>query len=218
MGLSPQILQKLLVTESSDPPASTDGKEDDGGDTEEEGRNGNVLEFHFESDEASPTFSTAVAGPSTSPQLVAIDPLLTGQSSNEYTESRKSASSRQDLNLRPTHNRTFRLRLLFDSNTTQTEDEEDNAPAICPMGVMDMVRSQSQKGRNSMREQKVVDGGEEKDIGDGICDQRRGRKVVRKAIADSHGGVKAEYVLVGKSSHQQERLAYGLRVYARQIG
>lgn len=170
MGLSPDVLHKLLVTEGHTAVPDKSGDEESSGNEKENGDEGDILEFEFESPESSPpSMARRASVPVNEPLEVVLDPVR-----NEDTVAGASSDTNQP------HHKTFRLRLLSES--------QPEKPVLKPMGVMDMVKSRTEPKRRAS-ESHAMHGSLEK--------QKRGRRVVRRAVAD-HGGVKAEYVLVGE--------------------
>ena len=169
MGLSPDVLHKLLVTDGQVVTEKSHDEESSGNEKDNDD-DADILEFEFESPESSPP-SVSAQFPSLAkehePLEVVVDPIrndddLAGPSS-----------------LPNHHHKTFRLRLL-----SETQAEK---PILKPMGVMDMIKSRTEPKRRAS-EPLVKHGSPE--------NKKRGRRV-RRAVAD-HGGVKAEYVLVGE--------------------
>lgn len=176
MGLSPDVLHKLLATR---------GMADSGAVEEESSENdreddGDILEFEFESpDNSPPTMGRRASAPESSghftreAQEVVLDPVP--------DEGNAVLSSSVPHNH---HHKKFRLRLLSETQPAK--------PVVRPMGVMDMVKMRTEpprRGGSSSRETSPERDGAKK----------RGRRVVRRAVADN-GAVKAEYVLVGEYS------------------
>ncbi|WWC90391.1 uncharacterized protein L201_005325 [Kwoniella dendrophila CBS 6074] len=217
MGLSPEVLNKLLVTEvhednksgtaSIHPINGTNIKV--GGKTvakDKNKENDDVLEFEYESPENTPpTIQTGSEPGSTNlseAQEVTVDPLpnsprfnLSIPSSSSSSSPHLQANDHDILSPSPyphNHNhRKFRLRLLSDStsSTTTKETEIDlNDLPKRPMNVAQFLEAQEK-----LREEKTPPPPAE--------DPNRGRKVVRRAILDRSGGVKAEYVLTGDPSN-----------------
>ncbi|WVQ79771.1 hypothetical protein IAT38_001871 [Cryptococcus sp. DSM 104549] len=209
MGLSPDVLHKLLLTEETDPsalpaPALTNGESGalerraslgDAGDNDE------VLEFEFESDEGSPASlrsgNTPPAPPHPhSPKEVIVHPVQDGDS--DPTPSTLSLDTAASLH----PHRKFRLRLLSEtSQVSEASTEGDDRPKR-PLSVADMIAAQEQGGGSETSSQS----------GTGECaGPHRGRKVVRTVVADGHGGVKAEYVLTGDPEHPVPQLRLHLK-------
>ena len=167
MGLSPDVLHKLLVTDTQAVSSPGHREEESSGNENDKDDDGDILEFEFESPESSPpSMQRRSSSPAKEPLEVIIDPIR-----NEDELAGPSSL--------PNHHKTFRLRLLSD---TQPEK-----PILKPMGVMDMVRSRTEPKRRAS-ESHAKHRSPEK--------EKRGRRV-RRAVAD-HGGVKAEYILVGE--------------------
>lgn len=183
MGLSPDVLHKLLATDPADPLTDKDVSQDESSGNEKDDE-GDILEFEFESPDNSPPSllgrrssapgSTDAA--SREAQEVILDPVADGQ------EAAGSSSA---------HHKKFRLRLLSETQPVK--------PVIKPMGVMDMVKMRTEPRRKS--ETSSRDTSPEPDVA-----RRRRRRVVRRAAADD-GAVKAEYVLVGECRCSQLFLA-----------
>jgi hypothetical protein len=190
MGLSHDVLHKLLVTEDEDThpkPLDTSsipvGNLSDNTPTpkSEEDDQGDVLEFEFESDESSPqsTFSPTFHSHTRSPKEVALDPILVDDDDLPLPIPESQIAGPSSLPTNATsvephhsHHRKFRLRLLSDVTPEK--------PAYRPMGVSEMLK---------MRTEPVK-------VGRKV--EKKSRKVKKHAIVDGHGGVKAEYVLAGK--------------------
>lgn len=172
MGLSRDVLHRLLVSEEENSPSPDRSRSPDKErDTEED-----VLEFEFESDEASPTLE------GTSPRTrakrvkeVMLDPIL---DADHLSASPEAGPSSMPM---ASHHRKFRVRLL--SNGQPADSTE---PSPRPMGVMDMMATEGAGGSGSWRSELPAGAG-------------RRKSKVKRARLDSHGGVKAEYVLTGKS-------------------
>ena len=212
MGLSPDVLNKLLVTEEEAPVAgpskSGKGKEKEvakpANDEDQAGDDGDVLEFEFESDE-SPLLSSNPRVPAPTKEVL-LDPILDDDVEEEglsylrpeRRDSEVGASSfRSGSPGSHPHHRKFRLRLLSEANnrppsrrasveSSATSQAETNG--VRPMGVTDLLRRHSSdiNMEDAVHEQ----------------ESRPARRVVRRAVADGHGGVKAEYVLSGKFHHR----------------
>lgn len=188
MGLSPDVLHKLLSTETLGVPdkPGEEGDESSGAERETPDE-GDILEFEFESPENSPptinnsTFATS----SKEAQEVVVAPVRHDNVAGSSTGVGTAGHHHHH------HHRTFRLRLL-------SETQAEKPVELKPMSVMDMFKTQSQKRRASVPHstRMPAEKGE------------RGRKHVRRAVVDEHGGVKAEYVLVGTSAFMFVRLMY----------
>ncbi|KAK6910996.1 hypothetical protein I203_105031 [Kwoniella mangroviensis CBS 8507] len=206
MGLSPEVLHKLLITAELDPTSSTYPEPPTnrilkGGGGEEE-----VLEFEYESPEGTPPTIQSGSDPSSSrsqpqtranvPQEVIIDPLPDGHPTSNNTLL-SLPSTRADV-ISPTpisqHHRKFRLRLLPDSPQPSTPSNEFSLSDLPqrPLSVAEFLEAQER-----LREEKTPSPSE----------AQRGRTVIRRAVMDGkNGGVKAEYVLVGDPSNPTPQL------------
>jgi hypothetical protein len=172
MGLSPDVLNKLLVTDTQPAPGSGHVEEESSGNERDHDDEGDILEFEFESPESSPpSMKRRSSVPAKEPLEVIVDPVRTED----------SFAGPSSL---PNHHKTFRLRLLSESQA----EKPAMTPVMKPMGVMDMIKSRTEPKRRASESQAQSRSPEK---------ERRGRRVVRRAVADQ-GGVKAEYVLVGK--------------------
>lgn len=192
MGLSPDVLHRLLVTEDdgSPSPESRDRTrpvtpsavvgEDDG----------EVLEFEFESDEASPPMDgSSPRTRGTRVKEVMLDPILDDEddrhrgSSNGLLatspEAGPSSLSQRSSFHSHHHHRKFRIRLLSNGQPAPA----DLAESPKPMSVMDMMSAQGEA--ESWRNTQAIGAG------------RRPSRL-KRARLDSQGGAKAEYVLTGK--------------------
>ncbi|EIW68379.1 hypothetical protein TREMEDRAFT_63547 [Tremella mesenterica DSM 1558] len=182
MGLSPQILSKLMVTTESSSSLTTQADttpHNVGTSEEDEERHGELLEFEFESDDSPILSSTRTA-------QVPKDVLL-----NLYdTAHEQEIESRGKSVEIPRHR--FRLRLL---SASAAENEER---PIRPMGVTDMIRRHSEGG-STLGESS--DGEKEGEM--------RGRRL-KRTVVDAQKGVKAEYVLVGEASRPVPQLRFHL--------
>ncbi|RXK42310.1 hypothetical protein M231_00300 [Tremella mesenterica] len=182
MGLSPDILSKLMVTTESSSSSLTqvDSTPHNVRSSEEdEETHGELLEFEFESDD-SPLL------PSTSTSQVRKDVLLNSYDTAHEQETESGGGSVEI----PRHR--FRLRLL---SASAAENEER---PIRPMGVTDMIRRHSEGG-STLGESS--DGEKEGEI--------RGRRL-KRTVVDAQKGVKAEYVLVGEASRPVPQLRFHL--------
>ncbi|WVQ95244.1 hypothetical protein IAU59_002339 [Kwoniella sp. CBS 9459] len=221
MGLSPDVLHRLLVTEDgtahlpstsvgTQPHASNSVGIGDRKETDAE----EVLEFEFESSpENSPpdiqassfggTSPNAVAGPSTRPHShepleVILDPIPESPPRVRPRPSRRHDSAESDEIVSPHphhHHRKFRLRLL--SETTQAgEGSTTLEMPKRPLNVMEFLEAREAAKSPPPK----VETPDEK------APEPSGRRVVRKAVLDGHGGVKAEYVLTGEPSNPKPQL------------
>ncbi|WVF67671.1 hypothetical protein IAT40_002430 [Kwoniella sp. CBS 6097] len=212
MGLSPDVLHRLLVTEDGTahlPTASIDNQDqvestNSLGDSKTADE-GEVLEFEFESspensppdlrpDSAGTASTNALAGPSRphshEPLEVVLDPIP--NSPPRPATRQDSAESDEIISPHPQHHRKFRLRLLSETsqaNVTATEP-------IRPMNVMQFLEAREAAKSPPPK----VETPDEK------VQEHRGRRVVRKAVMDGHGGVKAEYVLTGDPNNPKPQL------------
>ena len=174
MGLSRDVLHRLLVSEEENSPSPDRSRSPD----RSAGEGDEVLEFEFESDEASPTLEGM------SPQTrakrvkeVMLDPI--------YDADHLSASPEAGPSSLPmtNHHRKFRVRLLSNG---QPAPHAIPGESLRPMSVMDMMATEGAGGgADSWRSEKPLGAG-------------RRRSKVKRARLDSHGGAKAEYVLTGK--------------------
>lgn len=195
MGLSPDVLHRLLVTEedgsSSPSPESKDRTRPVTPSTTQQGDDGEVLEFEFESDEASPPLD-GVSHRTRDARVkeVMLDPILdedddgynVGSNSVLATSPEAGPSSLSNgSSLHPHHpHRKFRIRLL--SNGQPAPADLSESPK--PMSVMDVMAAQGEA--ESWRSAQTLGAG------------RRPSRL-KRARVDSQGGAKAEYVLTGKS-------------------
>jgi hypothetical protein len=175
MGLSRDVLHRLLVSEDDTSPSPSD--RDRGTGASVDGQDEEVLELEFESDEASPPLDGM--SPRTRAKRVKevmLDPIRDADhlsASSEAGPSSLPASS---------HHRKFRVRLL--SNGQPVSSGIDASPR--PMSVMDMMAS------TAPSEQDVGSWRSERSMGAG-----RRKSHVKRARIDSQSGAKAEYVLTG---------------------
>jgi hypothetical protein len=182
MGLSRDVLHRLLVSEEDNSPSPDRSRSPPNKKTDTEVTEDDVLEFEFESDEASPTLDGM------SPQTrakrvkeVMLDPILDTDSDHQHL----SASPEAGPSSMPmsNHHRKFRVRLL--SNGHPAPNAISESPK--PMSVMDMMATGEGSGMASTSWRSEVSTG-----------AGRRKSKVKRARLDSHGGVKAEYVLTGK--------------------
>ncbi|OCF40996.1 hypothetical protein I317_05195 [Kwoniella heveanensis CBS 569] len=230
MGLSPNVLHRLLVTEDGTAhlptaPIDNDGYNDNnqtesvnvpgGIKGKAAGEEEEVLEFEFESSpENSPpnmqsgsvggTGANAVAGPSRQrphshePLEVVLDPIPNsppriGSLYKDSAESDDIISPHPHLH----HHRKFRLRLL--SETSQANANARTAGTVEPIRPMNVMQFLEAREAARSPPPKV-------ETPDEKTQEHRGRRVVRKAVMDGHGGVKAEYVLTGDPSNPKPQL------------
>ncbi|WWC93231.1 hypothetical protein V866_000064 [Kwoniella sp. B9012] len=207
MGLSPEVLHKLLITAELDPTSSTTTSEPStrrtakGGGEEEE-----VLEFEYESPEGTPPTIQSGSDPSSShpqshtrvqiPQEVIIDPLPDTHPTSQMNL--LSPPPTKDRVISPTpinqHHRKFRLRLLSDTSQPSTPSNDFSLADLPqrPLSVAEFLEAQER-----LREERTPSPSE----------AQRGRTVIRRAVMDGNkGGVKAEYVLVGDPSNPTPQL------------
>ncbi|WRT68719.1 uncharacterized protein IL334_005699 [Kwoniella shivajii] len=192
MGLSHDVLHKLLVTEdgeaqlpSTDPSTIRDISSPDD----------EILEFEFESPENRPSETMSNMN---EPLEVILDPIPDANNTSAST-----SSSTRLFAPRPQahHHKRFRLRLLSDSSTnTQEKSVLDDLPKR-PMSVAQFLEAQ-EKAREEKSPSPSTAENDEK---------HRGRRVVRRAVTDGHGGVKAEYVLTGNPSNPIPQLRLHLQ-------
>jgi hypothetical protein len=173
MGLSRDVLHRLLVSEEENSPSpdrsrSPDG--DRGGDAEED-----VLEFEFESDESPTLEGMSPRTRAKRVKEVMLDPIL---DADHLSASPEAGPSSMPIS---NHHRKFRVRLLSNG-----QPAENSGPSPKPMSVMDMMATE---GEGSWRSELPAGAG-------------RRKSKVKRARLDSHGGAKAEYVLTGKSDGQ----------------
>ncbi|GFZ52079.1 hypothetical protein JCM24511_09852 [Saitozyma sp. JCM 24511] len=181
MGLSPDVLHKLLDPDDTSPspprsggsgasprpePAALEPVHDEG----------DILEFEFESD-GSP--ETLRSGRTTHrPKEVLLDPILDDAEPGPGPSSRQHQLATSPDGGGSPHHRKFRLRLL--SDTAETSE------GIRRMSVEDVMQAQSH-GDAPRRES-----------------TSRPRRIHR-AVVDPHG-VKAEYVLTGDAAHPMPQI------------
>lgn len=196
MGLSPNVLQTLLITEDDNErtalaiatPAAP--VHDNAGRIQDAVDQGDVLEFEFESDESPPTLSTGVIPsaphlPSSRAKEVIIDPILDDGPGDEGSSRRSAEAGPSSLPIRSTahsQHRKFRLRLLSESSPA--------AVPVRPIGVTEMMRIHVDRNRDLQEKSKRRRHSSDY--------HGKGRKV-RSVVADGHGSIKAEYVLAGES-------------------
>lgn len=193
MGLSPDVLHRLLVTEDEGSPSpegrdriravspSTAPLEDDG----------EVLEFEFESDEASPPMDgMSPRTRAARPKEVMLDPILDEEYDGEdghRTNGLLATSPEAGPSSFPNgsahhHHRKFRIRLLSNGQPAPTSALGESPK---PMSVMDVMGAQNEVVPGSSRSQQ--------DVG---TSRRPSR--IKKARLSSHSGGRAEYVLTGE--------------------
>jgi hypothetical protein len=182
MGLSRDVLHRLLVSEEDNSPSPDRSRSPPNTKTDTEGTEDDVLEFEFESDEASPTLDGM--SPKTRAKRVKevmLDPILDSDADHHHL----SASPEAGPSSMPmsNHHRKFRVRLL--SNGHPAPNAISESPR--PMSVMDMMATGEGSGTasGSWRSEAPVGAG-------------RRKSKVKRARLDSHGGAKAEYVLTGR--------------------
>ncbi|WWC71252.1 uncharacterized protein I206_105205 [Kwoniella pini CBS 10737] len=193
MGLSPNVLNKLLVTEDHNHVSSTksDQKIQDMTSSRLE-EDDEVLEFEYESPETTPPTIQSGSNPTLTsqthelqPQEVIIDPLPSSPPLKAPHPS-SSSSVNNILSPEPHHShKKFRLRLLSDTPSELPTISLDDLPKR-PMSVGQFLEAQEK-----LREEKTPS----------PANEHRGRRVVRRAVLDGTGGVKAEYVLTGDPSN-----------------
>lgn len=199
MGLSPDVLHRLLVTEdegSPSPeskdriPAVTAANAGLKKEVDDE-----VLEFEFESDEASPPLDgTSPRTRATRAKEVMLDPILDDDDEDDRRNGHRgsflSASPEAGPSSLPnhSHHRKFRIRLLSNGQPApKTTTTTQNGTSPKPMSVMDVMAAQNQS--ESWRSSQTLGAG------------RRPSRI-KRARVDSQGGAKAEYVLTGKYKTQ----------------
>jgi hypothetical protein len=181
MGLSKDVLQRLMVSEEDGSPSPSDR----GRGTSSDGQDEEVLEFEFESDEASPTLEGM--SPRTRAKRVKevmLDPI---QDADHLSASPEAGPSSLPATA---HHRKFRVRLL--SNGQPVTNGNEASPR--PMSVMDMMASTTPALVPTSTEQDVGSWRSERLSGAG-----RRKSTMKRARIDSHSGAKAEYVLTGMS-------------------
>jgi hypothetical protein len=206
MGLSPQVLQKLLVTEEDEgsslpgqphrtrstsphsPGPSLTPDSDKHEDDEE-------FEFEFESPENSPDMLGNHLARQSMREVI-VDPI------DEIEESHgvHSAYEPSSLGTSPhSHHRKFRLRLLSETTQAQadgTGKDGSSEKRIRPVGVGEMIQAQRASQAQTQipaASTKAADGGR---LGPGRRRPSHGRRVVRASSGNQ--GVKAAYVLAGE--------------------
>jgi hypothetical protein len=174
MGLSKDVLHRLLVSEEENSPSPSDRNRDSPNDvgTPED----DVLEFEFESDEASPVLEGMSPERAKRVKEVMLDPILDADHLSVSPEAGPSS-----LPISTQHHRKFRVRLLSNGQPTGLVGESPR-----PMSVMDMMAASGEPSTGSWRDGKPAGAG-------------RRKSKVKRARLDSHGGAKAEYVLTGMS-------------------
>jgi hypothetical protein len=221
MGLSPDVLHKLLVTEeegvkgvetagsglseisegtqrrhsTSVIPGGLDRRESIESQTTDGDSDDSVIEFEFESDEGSP--STPKATNPKSPTTKAWEPLevvLAPASPKEDDNAEAGPSNHAH------HHKTFRVRLLSDSEPSVGPTPPSPKMPLRPMGVMDMMTYQADKERRASERAERNERMKMRRNTDTEHSEKRGRRVTRRAVMDKKGAVKAEYILVGESS------------------
>ncbi|KAK4687106.1 E3 ubiquitin-protein ligase BAH, partial [Tremellales sp. Uapishka_1] len=177
MGLSPDVLQKLLVAEEDSSNNATPSVVSPGASSP--GDEGDVLEFEFESPDATPDIlkPRSSSHSSHTAHQVIVAPILDDDGSEADLGSSAFSSSHAH------HHRKFRLRLLSDSESVSAPSPNDDG-RIRPLGVGEMMRTRSISGDSVER----MEG------------KRHQRRVVRSTPGGS-GGIKAEYVIAGDSEH-----------------
>jgi hypothetical protein len=173
MGLSRDVLHRLLVSEEENSPSPDRSRSPDkGGDAEED-----VLEFEFESDESPTLEGMSPRTRAKRVKEVMLDPILDADHLSASPEAGPSSMPMSN------HHRKFRVRLLSNG-----QPAENSGPSPKPMSVMDMMATDGAGGggAESWRSEKPIGAG-------------RRKSKVKRARLDSHGGAKAEYVLTGKS-------------------
>nr|XP_018261824.1 uncharacterized protein I303_06269 [Kwoniella dejecticola CBS 10117]OBR83982.1 hypothetical protein I303_06269 [Kwoniella dejecticola CBS 10117] len=205
MGLSPHVLNKLLVTEDHELSTGTTSSKrikvlspgEGHGDQDEE-----VLEFEYDSPETTPPTIRSGSNPSNhhhehQPQEVTIDPVPPSPNPQHPSASPSSATD-GIIAPEPHHtHKKFRLRLLSDNATASLPPtiSLDDLPKR-PMSVGQFLEAQ-----DKLREEKTPS----------PVNENRGRRVVRKAVMDGTGDVKAEYVLTGDPSNPIPQLRLHLQ-------
>ena len=209
MGLSPDVLNRLLVTEDeynepSHPHPTLDAVSNGLASPTSLKSDDDVLEFEFESDEApSPPL---LQGPHISDPALSRD---LHSKAPEVTLDRVRDGSGEAGPSSSAHRRKFRLRLLSDVKRPHTppggllSSSYDSGSKfrskaerdVRPMGVTDMLRSEAmQRSQTDKSRARRQSEGSERSRS-GSADGRR-RRVVR--MGEGHQGVKAEYKLAGE--------------------
>ena len=170
MGLSRDVLHRLLVSEEENSPSPDRDHSPDKGAEED------VLEFEFESDESPTLEGMSPRTRAKRVKEVMLDPILDADHLSASPEAGPSSMPMAN------HHRKFRVRLL--SNGQPAEHPEASPK---PMSVMDMMATDGAGGSGSWRSEMPPGAGWRK-------------SKVKRARLDSHGGVKAEYVLTGRST------------------
>lgn len=204
MGLSPDVLNKLLITEEArispnhSPPLQSSNIPIPQADVQHNDE-GDILEFEFESDEASPPSMRATPTSSPKrPKRILVDPILDTfeyphRSSNGLSSSIPAGSS----SLSAAHNqRKFRVRLLSESRPETPIPGLEDGEAARPMSVSGMFKD---SGIGSAQDASLgVSPGK-----DGVMEGMggRGTKVIRRSMNEGNR-VKAEYILGGRFVHR----------------
>ncbi|WVR09317.1 hypothetical protein IAU60_006382 [Kwoniella sp. DSM 27419] len=182
MGLSPDVLHKLLVTEDgASKPSPRAPIRRDSTDVESDE---DVLEFEYDSPASSPKTAqvgTMPRGHVTEPQEAVIDLIPDPHASDD------------DDHLvapHPHHHRKFRLRLLSEASQDALMGQQK---PLRPMNVAQFLEAR----------EKVIEASHTPL--DTIAESR-GRRVKRRAVVDGHGGAKAEYILTGDPSNPVPQL------------
>jgi hypothetical protein len=207
MGLSPDVLNKLLVTEEArvSPAHSLQGRAEVSSaflSTTPPAVEGDILEFEFDSDEASPPslHPTPMSAPR-QPKQTLVDPML---DTSGYSDHHPPATSRSmeagPSSLHPSHNqRKFRVRLLSESRPETPAASRDPSPGAearaRPISVSGMFKD---TGAGELGDGDQLSGSWGREtVLDGLGGVR-GRKVIRRSMNEGNR-VRAEYVLGGKS-------------------
>jgi hypothetical protein len=178
MGLSRDVLHRLLVSEEENSPSPDRSRSPDkGGDAEED-----VLEFEFESDESPTLEGMSPRTRAKRVKEVMLDPILDADHLSASPEAGPSSMPMAN------HHRKFRVRLLSNG-----QPAENSGPSPKPMSVMDMMATEGAGGSGSWRSELPAGA-------------RRRKSKVKRARLDSQGGVKAEYVLTGMSRSSSSEL------------
>jgi hypothetical protein len=171
MGLSRDVLHRLLVSEEENSPSPDRSRSPDrAGNTEED-----VLEFEFESDESPTLEGMSPRTRAKRVKEVMLDPILDADHLSASPEAGPSSMPMAN------HHRKFRVRLLSNG-----QPAENSGPSPKPMSVMDMMATEGAGGSGSWRSELPAGAG-------------RRKSKVKRARLDSQGGAKAEYVLTGMS-------------------